>query len=78
MTDLKAMQEINPVSVSINELVDINDVTVDKSLPKKERISEFVRQIKNPYCFKCGNFVVKARFSDNGISLEDCLQSILL
>ena len=78
MTDLKAMQNINPALISADELVDINDVTVDKELPKKERISEFIRQIKNPYCFKCGKFVVKARFSDNGVSLEDCLQSILL
>lgn len=27
-------------------LVDIRDVTVDKELPREERITEFVRQIK--------------------------------
>lgn len=32
-------------------LVDIRDVTVDKELPREERITEFVRQIKNPYRF---------------------------
>ena len=37
-------------------LVDIQDVSVDPNLPKEERIAEFVRQIKNPYCFKCGKF----------------------
>ncbi len=39
-------------------LVDIRDVTVDKELPREERITEFVRQIKNPYRFKCGRFTV--------------------
>jgi len=78
MNKLEAMQNMNPVLISADELVDINDVQVNKSLSKAERITEFVRQIKNPYCFKCGDFVVKARFSDNGLSMEDCLQSILL
>lgn len=59
-------------------LVDIRDVTVDPSLPKEERIAEFLRQIKNPYCFKCGKFTVRAQFAQNGVSLEECLKQILL
>ena len=59
-------------------LVDIRDVSVDQSLPKEERIAEFLRQIKNPYCFRCGKFTVRARFADNGVSLEDCLKQILI
>lgn len=60
------------------ELADIRTVTVDQSLPKEERIAEFLRQIKNPYCFKCGKFTVQAQFSPNGVSLEDCLKRILV
>ena len=41
-------------------LVDIRDVAVDKKLPREERVAEFVRQIKNPYHFKCGKFTVRA------------------
>ena len=59
-------------------LADIRDVSVDQSLSKEERIAEFVRQIKNPYCFKCGKFTVRAQFADNGVSLEDCLKQILI
>lgn len=59
-------------------LVDIRDVSVDQSLPKEERIAEFLRQIKNPYCFRCGKFTVRAQFADNGVSLEDCLKQILI
>ena len=78
MSDMKAMQKLELSDVSADELVDICGIHIDKSLCKKDRIAEFVRQIKNPYCFKCGKFIVKARYSDNGLSLEDCLQSILL
>lgn len=45
-------------------------MSVDQSLPKEERITEFLRQIKNPYCFKCGKLTVRAQFADNGVSLE--------
>ena len=37
---------------SPDTLVDINDLSVNKDLPKPERIKEYIRQIKNPYCFK--------------------------
>ena len=59
-------------------LADIRDVSVDRSLPKEERIAEFLRQIKNPYCFRCGKFTVRAQFANNGVSLEDCLKEILI
>jgi hypothetical protein len=64
-------------SVNADALVDIRDVNVDKNLPRQERIAEFVRQIKNPYHFRCGKFVVTARFTEGGPSLEDCLQRII-
>lgn len=59
------------------DLVDIRDVCVDKDLPKQERINEFVRQIKDPYHFRCGQFVVTARFAEDGPTLEECLQRII-
>ena len=52
-------------------------VPVDKDLPKEERIAAFLHQIKNPYRFRCGDFVVNAAFASNGVTLEECLQGIL-
>ena len=71
MTDIKDLT--NP-----DTLVDINDISVNKDLPKPERIKEYIRQIKNPYRFKCGSFVVTAKYSDKGLSIEDCLQRIII
>jgi len=65
------------ITIDTNDLVDIRDVKVDSNLPKLERILEYLRQIKNPYIFKCGKFVVTAKFADNGVTIEDCLQSIV-
>lgn len=58
-------------------LVDIRDVSVSKDLPREERISEFIRQIKDPYCFKCGRFTVRASFAADGATLEDCIKGII-
>lgn len=77
MTNLETMKAVDLMTVSPAELVDINEVTVDKSLSKNDRIAEFVKQIKNPYCFKCGDFIVKARYSDSGLTIEDCLEGLL-
>ena len=58
-------------------LVDIRSVSVDKSLPKEKRLAEFVRQIRNPYRFGCGDFTVNISFANNGVSLEERLQGII-
>ena len=59
-------------------LVDIRDISVDQSLPREERVAEFLRQIKNPCHFTCGKFTVHAQFAENGVSLEDCLKQVLI
>ena len=61
----------------IDDLYDIRKVNVNKNLPKPERILEFIRQIGNPYKFKCGKFTVTARFAESGPSLEDCLRRLM-
>ncbi len=60
-----------------DELVDIRTVSVSKELPKEERIAEFVRQIKNPYCFRCGDFTIRASFVSDGVTIEERLQGLI-
>jgi hypothetical protein len=64
-------------SVSDESLVDIRDVSVKRDLPQRERIADYVRQIKNPYRFRCGGFIVNVRFAEGGPALDDCLQRII-
>ena len=58
-------------------LVDIRTVSVGKALSRDARIAEFIRQIKNPYRFKCGKFTVTAKYADGGLTLEDCLMQMI-
>ena len=72
------MKQPLPTETDVRDnLVDIREVSVEKDLPKEQRIESFVRQIRNPYRFRCGDFVVNASFSSSGLSLEECLKGIL-
>lgn len=63
-------------SVNIDSLVDIRDVSVNKSFPKDQRIAEYIRQIQNPYQFRKDDIVINARFSSDGVRLEDCIANL--
>lgn len=68
---------IKSLNYSNNDsLVDIRDVSVDKSLPDDERPIEYLRQIKNPYHFKCGKYSIRAKYDENGPSLADSLRRL--
>ena len=53
------------------------DVVIDQDAPKEEKIKSFMRQIRNPYCFKVGNVVVKTTFADTDATLDDRLEHYL-
>ena len=59
------------------ELIDIRDVHVSRDLPREKRIEEYVRQIRNPYLFKCGEITVHVSFAPNGPTLEECIAEIM-
>ena len=60
-------------NINSDSLVDIRTVQVDKTLPRDARIAEFIKQLKNPYRFRCGKFTITAKYAESGLSLEDCL-----
>lgn len=60
-----------------DNLCDINNVEIRQDLPRDERIKDFIHQIKNPYCFLCGDVVVEVEYSTNGVSIDDCLREYL-
>ena len=67
------MKNIDIATVDRDALVDIRDVKVNTALPKRERAIDFIRPIRNPYCYKHGKYVVKVGFSDTEVSLEERL-----
>ena len=54
-----------------------NDVNINKKLPREQRLEDYVRQIGNPYCYKCGEAIVKISFSETTATLEDRIENYL-
>jgi len=52
----------------LNELVDIRDVKIDRTLPVEERMISYVQQIKNPYMFKVSDTVARVSYIKGRLS----------
>lgn len=76
LQDLEKMRLIDPLTVNQDELIDIQDVEINNELPKEERISDYISQIKNPYLCKCGNLVIQSEFTETDITLNDRLKQL--
>lgn len=55
------------------DIKDITDVKIDVTLPPKERMMNFLFQIKNPYRFKCQDIVVNVTFTNEDNTLPHLL-----
>ena len=64
-------------STADEQLVDIRDVKIDRTLPTEERIRSFVEQIRDPYKFKVGDVVVKVSFANTQNTITDNLINMI-
>ena len=71
------MKNFDIKTVDIDSLEDISKIKINTNLPQKERMAEFIKQIKNPYCFRYKDTAVKITFNDNGPSFEECVKNFL-
>jgi len=62
---------------NLSELVDIRDVVIDKKLTLEERVKSYVEQIKDPYCFKVGDVVVRVSYAGKDKTLTDSFTSMI-
>ncbi len=62
----------------IDSLADICDVVIDPALPAIERMQSYLRQIKNPYHYKCGDMTVRVSYAQTDATLEDRIRQYLL
>jgi len=72
---LEQMKNVDIRTVDRDTLVDIRDVKINPNLTKEERLIDFVRQIKNPYCYRYGKTVIKISHSDTQVTLEERLEN---
>ncbi len=77
MMTIEEMKAVDVRTVDPETLVDIRDVHIDQNLSREERIRSFVKQIRNPYVFKCGDVIVKTVFAESGPTLDECMKRYL-
>lgn len=61
-----------------NGLVPAESIVLDPFSSAVQRMCSFLEQVKNPYCFLCGETAVKVCFSQNGESLGSKLKRYFL
>ena len=71
--ELKRLREVDVKTVDRDTLVDLKDVKINQELPVLERLIDFIKQIKNPYCYKMNGMVIKVSFAGEK-SLNDCIK----
>ena len=77
MMGIETMKSVSPKTVDRSTLVQRSSVRLDPAAPQKDRLTDFIRQIKNPYCYLDGKTVVKITFANTDTTLEDCLEHYL-
>ena len=77
MMSAEAMKSINLKTVDRSTLVQRDSIRLEPTDPQNDRLRDFIRQIKNPYCYLDGKTVVKISFSKTETTLEDCLEHYL-
>jgi len=72
LEELQEMAAVDIRTVDKSTLVELDDVEIHEELPQAERIADYIKQIKNPYCYKSHGVVVKISFAGK-CSLEESL-----
>lgn len=75
--DFEQMRNVDVRTVERESLADISKIHIDTQMPREKRLAEFIRQIGNPYCYRCGKVVIKVSFADTDATLEDRLEHYL-
>ena len=72
LEELQEMAAVDIRTVDRSTLAELDDVEIHEELPQAERIADYIKQIKNPYCYKTHGVVVKISFAGK-CSLEESL-----
>ena len=71
---LKEMAQIDIHTVEKESLVSAEDVQIHTELSDRERLEDYIRQIKYPYCYLSNGVIVNAGRD----TLEECLSRCIM
>lgn len=75
--DLAKMKDMDIREADAGRLADILEIEIDKDLSDIEKKREFIRQIRNPYLYRQGEYIVKLSFADTDVTLTDRLMEYI-
>jgi hypothetical protein len=64
VTDFKMLRNADILSCNADDLVELTSTQVNRNATLKQRTSDFIAQVGNPYLFKVYDTVVKVEFGD--------------
>lgn len=73
--EIEKLRNVDIRTIKKEDLVDIQSITIDQSLPAAERAAEFARKVRNPYCYRVGDIIVKNVYPDHGPTLKECFEN---
>lgn len=68
---LDEMSQSGIEKIDKTELVDIRGIKIDTNLPPEQRMINYLEQVKNPYCFLCGDSAIRVRFLFSPLTVLD-------
>ena len=76
--EYRSLLEKDFSDVDIDDLKDIRDINIDKNVSQEKRQAQFLKQAGNPYLLRRGSMMIKVRFANNGLSMEQAFENLLL
>ena len=76
--EYRALLDTDFSDVNIEELTDVRKIKIDKNLPQEKRQAQFLKQVGNPYLLRRGSMMIKVSFANNGLSMEQAFENLLL
>ena len=76
--EYRKLQMVDFEDVELGSLTDISKIRIDREQSLEKRRQQYLGKAGNPYLVRVGNIKVKVRFADNGVSMEDAFENLLL
>lgn len=76
--EYRALLDTDFSDVNIEDLTDVRKIKIDKNLPQEKRQAQYLKQAGNPYLLRRGSMMIKVSFANNGLSMEQAFENLLL
>ena len=76
--EYRALLDTDFINVDTEQLTDIRNIKIDKNLSQEKRQAQFLKQVGNPYLLRRGSMIIKVSFANNGLSMEQAFENLLL